>query len=184
MDEMTNTIYRQVELDQVPQDIPMMRYWDFAASGKEGDGTSGLLTGFDGDNLYLMDLVSGQFSSREVLHKFKKTAHKDGRHVLIKIEQEPGAGSKLLISRFRSEKDLKKHKIRADKVSLAKNVRSFDLEALAEDGKVYFVKAPWNIEVIDQLVAFTGKDGGTDDIVDTCTGSARHWVRPKRKIRA
>lgn len=184
MDEMTNTIYRQINLDQVPEDIPMMRYWDFAASGKEGDGTSGLLTGFDGDNLYLIDLVSGQFSSREVLHKFKRTAHKDGRHVLIKIEQEPGAGSKLLISRFRGEKDLKKHKIRADKVSLAKNVRSFDLEALAEDGKVYFIKAPWNIEVIDQLVAFTGKDGGTDDIVDTCTGSARHWVRPKRKIRA
>jgi len=184
MDETTNTIYRQITLDQIPEDIPMMRYWDFAASGKDGDGTSGLLTGFDGDNLYLMDLVSGQFSSRQVLHKFKKTARKDGRHVLIKIEQEPGAGSKLLISRFRNERELKKFKIRADKVSLAKNVRSFDLEALAEDGKVYFVKAPWNIEVIDQLVAFTGKDGGTDDIVDTCTGSARHWVRPKRKIRA
>lgn len=184
MDETTQTIYRQIELDQLPPDLPMMRYWDFAASGKDGDGTSGLLTGFDGDNLYLIDLVSGKFSSREVLHKFKQTAKKDGRHVLIKIEQEPGAGSKLLISRFRNEKALKKHKIRADKVSLAKNVRSFDLEALCEDGKVYFVKAPWNIEVIDQLVAFTGKDGGVDDIVDTCTGSARHWVRPKRKIKA
>ena len=114
----------------------------------------------------------------------KKTAKRDGRQVHIKIEQEPGAGSKLLISRFRAEKDLKKFHIRADKVRLAKNVRSFDLEALAEEGKVYFLKAPWNIEVIDQLVAFTGKDGGVDDIVDTVTGSARHWTRPRRTVRA
>lgn len=184
MNETNHHIYNQISLDQLPSDLPMMRYWDFAASGKEGDGTSGLLTGFDGENIYFIDLVSGQFSSREVLKKFKKTAKKDGREVLIKIEQEPGAGSKLLIQRFRSEKELRRYHIRADKVSLAKNVRSFDLEALAEDGKCYFVRGDWNIEVIDQLVAFTGKDGGKDDIVDTCTGSARHWLRPKRKINA
>lgn len=184
MDETTNTIYRQITQEDIPPDLPKLRYWDFAASGKDGDGTSGLLTGWDGENLYILDLISGQFSSNETLHQFKKTAKKDGRNVHIKIEQEPGAGSKLLISRFRAEKDLKKFHIRADKVRLAKNVRSFDLEALAEDGKVYFLKAPWNIEVIDQLVSFTGKDGGVDDIVDTCTGSARHWTRPKRTIRA
>ena len=184
MDETTHTIFNQIQKEDLPPDIPMLRYWDFASSGKEGDETSGLLTGFDGENLYFIDLVNGHFSSREVLHHFKKTAKRDGRSVLIKIEQEPGAGSKLLISRFRAEKELKKFHIRADKVSLAKNVRSFDLEALAEDGKCYFVKAEWNMKLIDQLVAFTGKDGGVDDIVDTATGSARHWLRPKRRIRA
>ena len=69
-------------------------------------------------------------------------------------------------------------------VRLAKNIRSFDLEALAEEGKCIFVEAPWNMKLIDQLVAFTGKDGGVDDIVDTATGSARHWLRPKRKVNA
>ena len=162
----------------------MLRYWDFAASGKDGDATAGLLTGYDGENLYFIDLVTGQFSSNETLKHFKRTAHRDGRHVHIKIEQEPGSGSKLLIQRFRNEKDLKKFHIRADKVKLKKNVRSFDLEAIAEDGHCYFVKAPWNIDLIDQLVAFTGKDGGVDDIVDTATGSARHWLRPKRKVNA
>ena len=182
MDETTNTIYRQISKDQLPTDLPTMRYWDFAASGKDGDGTSGLLTGWDGENLYFIDLVSGKFSSSETLKKFKKTAHKDGRQTLIKIEQEPGAGSKLLINKFRSEKDMKRYRIRADKVSMAKNVRSFDLEALAEDGKCYFVQADWNMKLIDQLVAFTGQDGGEDDIVDTATGSAKHWTRPRRKI--
>ena len=182
MDETTNTIYRQITLDQLPTDLPLMRYWDFAASGKEGDGTSGLLTGWDGENLYLIDLVAGKFSSSETLRKFKATAKKDGRSTLIKIEQEPGAGSKLLINKFRYDKDLRRYSIRGDKVNMAKNVRSFDLEALAEEGRVYFVKADWNMRVIDQLVAFTGQDGGEDDIVDTCTGSAKHWRRPRRKI--
>jgi predicted phage terminase large subunit-like protein len=184
MDETNHRIYNQISKEDLPKDMPMMRYWDFAASGKDGDGTSGLLTGFDGENLYFIDLVAGNWSSNEVLKRFKKTAKRDGRHVLIKIEQEPGSGSKLLISRFRAEKELKKYHIRSDKVSLKKNVRSFDLEAIAEDHKCYFVKADWNIDLIDQLVAFTGKDGGTDDIVDTATGSARHWLRPKRKVRA
>ena len=65
---------------------------------------------------------------------------------------------------------------------MAKNIRSFDLEALSEDGRVYFVKADWNSKLIDQLVSFTGADGGEDDIVDTATGSAKHWLRPRRKI--
>ena len=184
MDDRTHTIFNQITRDQLPDDLPMLRYWDFAASGKKGDQTSGLLSGYDGEHLYFIDLVYGNWSSNQVLKNFKRTAMKDGRNVVIKIEQEPGSGSKLLINRFRTEKELRKYHIRADKVKLKKNVRSFDLEQIAEDGKCYFVKAPWNIELIDQLVAFTGKDGGKDDIVDTATGSARHWLRPKRTVRA
>ena len=184
MDDRTHYIYNQINRDELPRDLPMMRYWDFAASGKDGDQTSGLLTGYDGENLYFIDLVHGNWSSNEVLKRFKKTAKHDGRGVLIKIEQEPGSGSKLLISRFRNEKDLRKYHIRADKVHLKKNVRSFDLEAIAEDHRCYFVKADWNIDLIDQLVSFTGKEGASDDMVDTATGSARHWLRPKRKIKA
>ena len=184
MDDRTHYIYNQINRDELPSDLPMMRYWDFAASGKDGDQTSGLLTGYDGENLYFIDLVHGNWSSNEVLKRFKKTAKRDGRGVLIKIEQEPGSGSKLLISRFRNEKDLRKYHIRADKVHLKKNVRSFDLEAIAEDHRCYFVRADWNIDLIDQLVSFTGKEGASDDMVDTATGSARHWLRPKRKIKA
>jgi len=184
MDETTNTIFNQINLNELPEDLPLMRYWDFAASGKDGDGTSGLLTGYDGENIYFIDLVAGKFSSSETLKHFKRTAKKDGKKTLIKIEQEPGAGSKLLINKFRTDKSLRGYHIRSDKVNMAKNVRSFDLEALAEDGKCYFVKAPWNTKLIDQLVAFTGQDGGEDDIVDTATGSAKHWLRPRRKVRA
>ena len=144
--------------------------------------TALLITSLARYDLYFIDLVSGKFSSSETLKIFKRTAKKDGKGVLIKIEQEPGAGSKLLINAFKRDKELKRYHIRADKVRMAKNVRSFDLEALSEDGRVYFVKADWNNKLIDQLVSFTGADGGEDDIVDTATGSAKHWLRPRRKI--
>ena len=160
----------------------MVRYWDLGASGDDGDATAGMLSAWDGETLYFVDLVTGNFTPRQVLRNFKKTAFKDGRGVRIRIEQEPGASSKLLINKFRHEKEMKPYNIRGDKVQLRKNIRSFDLEALAEDGKVAWVKGDWNMGVIDHLVAFTGEEGKKDDIADSCTGSARFWRRPRRKI--
>ena len=46
------------------------------------------------------------------------------------------------------------------------------------------VPAHWNNKLIDKLVAFTGEDGGEDDIVDTITGSCRFWTRPRRRVKA
>lgn len=181
MDDTTNEIYNQVPLSHV-ENLPMVRYWDLGASGEDGDATAGMLSAWDGEMLYFVDLVTGNFTPRQVLRNFKKTAYKDGRGVRIRIEQEPGASSKLLINKFRHEKEMKKFNIRGDKVRLKKNIRSFDLEALAEDGKVGWVKADWNMDVIDHLVAFTGEDGKKDDVADSCTGSARFWRRPKRKV--
>ena len=182
MDETTNKIYNLINLEDVPYDAPRLRYWDFGASGKKGDATAGVLTAWTGEDLIIIDLVTGKFSATQTLRRFQKTARKDGKNVLIRIEQEPGSASKLLINKFRRSDEFRGYNIRGDKVKYKKNVRSFDLEALAEDGSVWFVKAPWNITVIDHLVSFTGEEGKPDDIADSLTGSARHWRRPKRKV--
>lgn len=183
MDETSNRIYNVIERDEVPLDAPMLRYWDFGASGKKGDATAGMLTAWTGEDLIMIDLVTGKFTANQVLRKFQQTAKRDGKDVLIRIEQEPGSASKLLINKFRRSKEFKGFNIRGDKVKLKKNVRSFDLEALAEDGRIWFVRGDWNIQVIDHLVAFTGQEGKPDDIADACTGSARHWRRPKRNVK-
>ncbi|WP_405296321.1 terminase large subunit [Methanobrevibacter sp.] len=183
MDETTNKIYNVIEREEVPYDAPKLRYWDFGASGKKGDATAGMLTAWTGEDLIMIDLVTGKFTANQVLRKFQQTAKRDGKDVLIRIEQEPGSASKLLINKFRRSKEFKGFNIRGDKVKLKKNVRSFDLEALAEDGRIWFVHGDWNIEVIDHLVAFTGQEGKPDDIADACTGSARHWRRPKRNVK-
>ena len=184
MNETTGEIYNQIRLDEVPYDAPRLRYWDFGASGDDGDATAGMLSAWDGENLYFINLVTGRFTARKVLNKFESTALKDGYNVPIRIEQEPGASSKLLINIFQHEEKFYHYDIQPDKVHLKKNVRSFDLEALAEAGRIYWVRGDWNLDVIDHLVAFTGKEGEKDDITDASTGSARHWRRPIPKINA
>ena len=178
----TNEIYRQLE--HIPEDLPRMRYWDFGASGKKGDATAGALTAYDGNNFYILDINSGKYSASQVLSNFERTALKDGKDVKIRIEQVPGAGSKLLINQFRKNPAFKQYSIRGDKVKLKKNIRSFNLEALAEAGRVFWLKAPWNIEIIDHLVSFTGQDGKPDDITDSLTGSCNIWRRNRTKINA
>ena len=180
MNTETDEIYRQI--DEIPTHLEMMRYWDFGASGKQGDATAGALTSWDGTNLYILDINTGKYTANQVLANFERTAMKDGKEVKIRIEQEPGAGSKLLINQFRRNPTFKKFNIRGDKVKLKKNVRSFNLEALAEAGRIYWLKGSWNIDIIDHLVAFTGQDGKPDDITDSLTGSANIWRRPKPKI--
>ena len=182
MDETTNTIYNQINLEDVPYDAPRLRYWDFGASGKKGDATAGILSAWTGEDLIFIDLVTGKFTANQVLKKFQKTAKRDGKNVRIRIEQEPGSASKILINKFRRSREFKGYNIRGDKVRYKKNVRSFDLEALAEEGSIFFVKGDWNIDVINHLVAFTGQEGKPDDIADACTGSARHWRKPKPKV--
>lgn len=182
-DPVTKKLTCTIPKSKIPLDLPQLRYWDFGASGDAGDATSGLLSSWDGEYLYLLDLKHGQYSSSKVLRTFPKTCKKDGKNVVVRIEQEPGGGSKLLINKFRKQKDLKGYHIRSDKVNLSKKVRAFDLEALAEDRKILMAEAHWNQKIVDELVSFTGESGGTDDIVDTCTGSARHWLRPRRKVK-
>jgi predicted phage terminase large subunit-like protein len=180
MNTETHEIYRQ--LTDVPDDLPRMRYWDFGASGKKGDATAGALTAWDGTNLYILDINTGKYSASQVLSTFERTALRDGEDTKIRIEQEPGAGSKLLINQFRKNQKFKRYNIRGDKVKLKKNVRSFNLEALAEAGRVYWLKGEWNQTIIDHLVSFTGDDGKPDDITDSLTGSVNIWKKPKMKV--
>lgn len=166
---------------QITQSLPKLRYWDFGASGDSGDATAGILSAWDGEYLYFIKLVHGKFSASKVLTMFKETTINDTQASTIRIEQEPGSGSKLLITKFRREPALRGYTIRADKVREDKLTRSFDLQALAEDGKIKISDMIFD-SVVNELVEFDGEDGGEDNIVDTCTGSARYWKRPRRGI--
>ena len=180
----TNKITCLVKPSDVPTNTRRIRYWDFAASGDEGDATAGLLTTWDGNTLYFLDLKYGHYTTSQLLKTYKKITLIDGKMIRSLIEQEPGSASKVLIETFRKDSDFKKEKIKikADKVKYAKNIRSFQLEALCEDRQVKMVPAWWNTLLIDQLVSFTGQEGKPDDITDVCTGSARYWTRPRRGV--
>lgn len=165
----------------LPDTLNEMRYWDFAASGEGGDAAAGFRNAYHDKKLIFRGLIHGKFSAGQMLHKYKTTTIKDTEAILSIIEQEPGSGTKLLIKRFKQEPELKDFTIKRDKVSVSKLERSFDLEVLAENNRILFDTDMMTIDeikkVIFELIAFTGEEGGEDNIVDTMTGAARYWAK-------
>lgn len=172
-------------MDEMIKDLPSLRYWDLGASGEEGDNTAANLSYWDGEYLYFRKQLNKGLTPLQVDKYFVDTTIRDGKQTVVRIEQEPGASPKVLINKFQRHKKLRGYRIRPDKVRKAgdKLTRSFDLQALAEDGKVLIAESIFDM-VVNELVEFTGEEGGTDNITDTCTGAARYWLRPKRKLNA
>lgn len=173
------------DMDEMVKDLPSLRYWDLGASGEDGDATAASLTYWDGEYLYWRKQIKRKLTAKGVNDYFLDTCLRDGKKTTVRIEQEPGASPKVLLDRISRQPELKGWHIRSDKVRKAgdKLTRSFDLQALAEDGKVLIADSIFDT-VVDDLVEFTGEDGGVDDLVDTGTGAARFWTRKRRRVNA
>lgn len=171
------------EMDKMIKKLPSLRYWDLGASGEDGDPTAASLTYWDGEYMYWRKQLNKKLTPRQVSIYFLQTCLRDTKKTHVRVEQEGGASPKILIDKLRRQKELKGWHIRPDKVSKAgdKLTRSFDLQALAEDGKVLIAESIFDM-VVDELVEFTGDEGGIDNITDTGTGAARFWTRKPPKI--
>lgn len=173
--------------ESLPESLNEMRYWDLASSGEEGDNLSAIKTAYFDDTMVVQGLLHGKYTASQVISRFETTTVRDGKNCRRMIESEPGASSKILIQQFRRLDSLHDYpKILADKVRDSKADRSFYLEIMAENGQLKFntdnLSNKEIMKIINELIAFTGEEGGEDDIVDSLTGSARYWRRPKRKI--
>ncbi len=173
------------EMDKMISRLPSIRYWDLGASGEDGDPTAANLSYWDGEYLYFRKQLHRKLTAKGVMDYFVDTCKRDGKNTRVFIEQEPGASPKVLISNLQHLPQLHKYRIRPDNVAHAgdKLTRSFDLQALAEDGKVLIAESIFDM-IVDELVEFTGEEGGMDNITDTCTGAARYWTRNRPKVNA
>lgn len=173
------------KMDKLIQDLPSLRYWDLGASGEDGDNTAASLSYYDGNIIYFSKQLNKGLTPLQVEKYFTKITYSDGKKTTVRIEQEPGAASKVLINKFKHSKKFKGYRIGPDNVRKAgdKLVRSFDLQALAEDRKILIAESIFD-KVVNELVEFTGEEGGTDNIVDTCTGAARYWLHKKARVNA
>lgn len=77
---------------------------------------------------------------------------------------------------------LRGYNIRAEKIHVSKRLGVLTLNELQSQNQDGL--CTWNNKLIDIWVAFTGEDGGEDDIVDTITGSCRFWTRLRRRVKA
>ena len=79
----------------------VVRYWDMAGSDKKkADFTVGVKMLMHGGQFYILDVIRVQKKPADVEALIKETAQKDGRHVQIYMEQEPGSAGLAVISHY------------------------------------------------------------------------------------
>jgi len=156
-------------VDQAPVDCYRFRFWDLAATDrKDADYTVGALVAMDGrGDIFIEDIVRGQWNPGKVENVIKATADADGHGVKIRIEQEPGASGKLTIGNF--ARILIGYDFQGVPSSGAKVTRWTPLASAANNGLVKIVNAPWNHDFINELVNVP--EAGHDDQADATSGA-------------
>lgn len=161
--------------------ISRIRHWDRAATapekGKEPDWTVGVLVGMDRDKrVYVEDVVRFQGSPAQNERNILNTAARDGKSVVIGLEQDPGSAGVNDIDRMIQV--LFAYTVRVFKPTQDKQTRAKPASALTEQGFVFIVRGKWNSVFLDELEAFP--EGKNDDQVDAFSGAVNGLKEPAR----
>ena len=165
-----------------PTWLRYVRGWDLASTEKERvkddpDYTVGTLAAFDGESLWIADVVRGQWSALERDRRMMDTAKRDGPGVTVKIETV--AGYKDTFTRIRGllagKASVRNTTPQGDKVS-----RAAALEPLFEACRVKILAAPWNAAWLAECAAFP--KGKHDDQVDSLVLAAVTGRRRRMKV--
>lgn len=154
----------------LPANAVRCRYWDKAATHGDGDWTVGCLMSVRDGRYCIEDIVRLQGSPYEVQQTIRATAERDGKEVIIRMEQEPGSSGVDVIDHY-SRQVLQGFDFRPDKVTGNKELRAGPMAAAMECGNLWFLRAPWNRELESELLEFPL--GEHDDQVDACSGAFR-----------
>lgn len=136
-----------------------IRFWDKAgsqsgsASAKRGAWTVGILMGVTREKRYIIaDVIRGQWEASEREKIIKATAVRDGKKVLIGIEQEPGSGGKE--SAQASVRMLAGWRVRIDRPTGDKELRADPFSTQVNGGNVLLLAGPWNAALIQEYSFF------------------------------
>lgn len=163
-------------VETLPRGLPMVRYWDLAASEGKGDYTVGVKLARNNGTFIVADVKRAQYGPANVEHLLLRTAREDGEQVAICIEEEGGSSGKSdALTKVRL---LAGYNVRTQRPTGDKGVRARPLAAQAEKGNVFLLAADWNAEFLDELTAFNPDepDFGVshDDQVDAASGAFAH----------
>jgi predicted phage terminase large subunit-like protein len=174
----------QVQIvEKMPADLRWVRGWDLASTEKERlkddpDYTTGTLAAFDGADLWIADVVRGQWTATERDKRMVASAKADGSAVKVVIEAVGGYKDTFINIKaaLNGLAEVRKTTTAADKVA-----RACNLEPLFESGRVHILKAPWNNEWLAEFSAFP--KGKHDDQVDSLVIAAGEAVNPHGRLR-
>jgi predicted phage terminase large subunit-like protein len=166
---------------EVPAGCKWVRYWDLAAT-TDGDYTAGCLLGLSNDGeWYIADVRRIQSTPQQVEKFIRGTAEEDGRHIPIRMEQEPGSSGVMAIDQYR-RRVLMGFDFRADKKIGSKEVRANPASSATEAGLVSILSGRWNRDFLDEIALFP--NGAHDDQCDAFTGAFASLASRKARILA
>lgn len=169
--------------DRLPAKLHYFMASDYAATdleeaepGQEPDWTEHGVWALDSDgNLYAVDWWSGQTDPSVWIQTALALARK---YTLMRWFEEGGGIRRALQGTITKAIRDASPPVRVVREALPsatdKASRALGFAAMCASGNVYFPKdKPWASRLIEQLCAFTGQDGKTDDMVDVCSLVAR-----------
>jgi predicted phage terminase large subunit-like protein len=173
--------FEQLDRSELPCGMRAVRFWDLAASepgsaNRDPDYTVGLRLELEPNSgsFYISDIIRERRAPGAVERLVAETAARDGREVMIGIEQEPGAAGLALGERF-TRHVLRGYRVYAERVTGGKAIRAQPVAAAAENGLVKLVRGRHSEEFLDELTAFP--HGAHDDCVDALSGAHNLLVR-------
>jgi predicted phage terminase large subunit-like protein len=179
--------FQTVNAAEVPDEGVAVRYWDRAGTvpkrGSDPDYTVGvrLLKTHQGEYI-VTDVVRDRLTPAGVEQIITRTMQADGPRVTQYLEQDPGQAGLADVSHLtralagvgggsRAGDSFlpDAYTVRTRRPMGSKLERANPLSAMAEQGHVKLVKAPWNEAFVRELHAFP--DGNHDDQVDAASGA-------------
>jgi predicted phage terminase large subunit-like protein len=165
--------FKIVPHDRVPTADRIVRCWDLAATAEDEAANPDWLVGTkmikaENGNYYILHINRSRISPKNVEENIKQTAAIDGRHAMIRIEQEGAASGKLTKYHFVSMLDGYDAKFTPIPKS-SKLTRSGPFNAACERGEVLLVEGEWNEQWLDEVSKFPY--GSHDDDVDSAVGA-------------
>lgn len=176
-------------VDYAPTKIrKAVRYWDLAATeakqGTDPDWTVGTLMSIDAQGtVYINNVIRFRKTPGATEFEIIGSAGVDGRHIPIRMEQEPGASGIIAIDHY--AKVLIGYIFSGDRVSGSKEVRANPFASYADPGentsatvgKVKLVAGAWNDPWLDELTLIP--DSEHDDQMDSASGAFNFIAGPK-----
>lgn len=158
-------------VDRLPDGLRMARGWDLAATQDGGDYTVGMLIGTVGGKTYLCDMVRGRWKSADVARMIRTTGERDSISVPQLLPQDPGSAGKAHAETL--TRLMTGLWVETSPETGSKQTRIMPFVTQAEAGNIYVLRAPWNIDLINEATAF-GPGCRNDDIIDAISRAFNH----------
>lgn len=162
----------------------LVRYWDKAGTQGGGAYTVGVLMGVereaDGGRFWVLDVVREQLDSHRRERLIRKVARRDGKGVVVGVEQEPGSAGKESASA--TVRRLPGHVAVALRATGDKEVRADPFSVQVNASNVSMALAPWNDDYIEELRYFPFST--FKDQVDASAGAFELLSRRRARVGA